>query len=117
MGSASVNVATGTIFHRAVSRVKPGRAFGNPHGAIRAAAGLPYAVGGLPSEVPSLRLTFVLAGFGRPLAALEAALALRRAPSVAASEPAPPVADDPWGAEAPCGDDLGARRGRRTATT
>jgi hypothetical protein len=124
-----MEVATDTIFHSAVPRAMLGRVFGNLYGAIRMAAGLSYAVGGLPSEVSSPRLTFVLAGSGRLLATLAAALALRRVPrmpnrrATGLTERGYPgartarLADDPQSNDAPGGDDPGARRGRRTTTT
>ena len=79
LGIAGIDVGHDTLIQRRVPRAMLGRVFGNFYGAVGAAAGLSYVLGGLLLDATNARVTLVIAGLGGLAAAGVAAIALPRA--------------------------------------
>jgi MFS family permease len=79
IGLAAMDVGHNTLIQRRVPPAMLGRVFGNVYGAVGAAAGLSYLLGGLLLDATSARVTLIVAGGGGLLAASVAAFLLPRA--------------------------------------
>ena len=79
LGIAGIDVGHDTLIQRRVPAAMLGRVFGNFYGAVGAAAGLSYILGGLLLDETNARVTLVIAGLGGLAAAGVAAIALPRA--------------------------------------
>jgi MFS family permease len=79
IGLAAMDVGHNTLIQRRVPPAMLGRVFGNVYGAVGAAAGLSYVLGGLLLDATSARVTLIVAGAGGLLAASVAAVLLPRA--------------------------------------
>lgn len=79
LGLAAMDVGHNTLIQRRVPAEMLGRVFGNVYGAVGAAAGLSYVLGGVLLDATSARVTLVVAGAGGLVAAAFAAVGLPRA--------------------------------------
>jgi hypothetical protein len=79
LGLAAMDTGHSTLIQRTVPADMLGRVFANVYGAVGAAAGLSYLLGGLLLDAAGPRVTLVAAGTGGMLAAAAAALVLPRA--------------------------------------
>jgi MFS family permease len=79
LGLAAMDTGHSTLIQRMVPADMLGRVFANVYGAVGAAAGLSYLLGGLLLDAAGPRVTLVAAGTGGMLAAAAAALVLPRA--------------------------------------
>lgn len=79
IGIAAIDVGQNTLIQRRVPPAMLGRVFGNLNGAVGAAAGLSYLLGGLLLDATNARVTLIVAGGGGLLAASVAAILLPRA--------------------------------------
>jgi MFS family permease len=76
IGLAAMDVGHNTLVQRHVPPEMQGRVFGNVYGAVGAAAGLSYLLGGALLDATSPRITLIVAGAGGLVAAALAAIAL-----------------------------------------
>jgi len=79
LGLAAIDVGHNTFIQRQVPAELLGRVFGNVYGAVGAAAGLSYLLGGVLLDVSGARITLIVAGAGGLTAAVVATVALPRA--------------------------------------
>jgi MFS family permease len=90
LGLAAMDTGHNTLIQRNVPPEMLGRVFSNVYGAVGAAAGLSYLLGGLLLDATNARVTLVVAGTGGLLAAAAAAVLLPRALLVASRVSANP---------------------------
>jgi MFS family permease len=93
LGLAAMDTGHNTLIQRNVPPAMLGRVFSNVYGAVGAAAGLSYLLGGLLLDATNARVTLVVAGTGGLLAAAVAAVLIPRALRVAGREPTSPEDD------------------------
>jgi MFS family permease len=79
LGLAAMDVGHNTLIQRQVPAGLAGRVFGNVYGAVGAAAGLSYVLGGVLLDATSARLTLIVAGTGGLASAAAAGVLLPRA--------------------------------------
>ena len=79
LGLAAIDVGHNTFIQRQVPAELLGRVFGNVYGAVGAAAGLSYLLGGVLLDISGARITLIVAGAGGLTAAVVATVALPRA--------------------------------------